>query len=175
MKKKLLLGICITLLALRIDAQNMHGFKIPAMPNPAARKATLEREWAPMQTMPPQLGVRDWVLFLVDALDTRFLKDEQVEWLLKKAQIRMITNPAADRSYGNIFWGWNEAGFDVGDGINVQFVCNRLSFRNSKEVASINCTRKATPLLTESNQVLIATTNYGKGYVLAIGDPWSYN
>jgi len=27
----------------------------------------------------------------------------------------------------------------------------------------------------ENGQVLIATASYGKGYVLAIGDPWIYN
>ncbi len=44
-----------------------------------------------------------------------------------------------------------------------------------KEIASITCTDKAKPLLTENNQVVIATANYGKGFVLAIGDPWIYN
>ncbi|MBB5441162.1 hypothetical protein HDC92_004867 [Pedobacter sp. AK017] len=106
---------------LRVAAQEPEGYKVPAMPNPAARKAVLEKEWAAMQANPPQIGVRDCFMFLADALDTRFLKDEQVEWLLKKVQTRMITDPAAGRIYGNIFWGWQERGFDVGDGNNVQF------------------------------------------------------
>lgn len=44
-----------------------------------------------------------------------------------------------------------------------------------KEIASINCKKPAKPILVENNQVLIAEANYGKGYVLAVGDPWFYN
>ncbi len=142
MRKIIALGLCIAFFALRLVAQDITGYKVPSMPNTAARMATLESDWTAMQSMPPQLGVRDWFLLLVDALDTRFLKDEQVEWLLKKVQTRMITNPAAGRSYGNIFWGWHETGFDVGDGNNVQFcvqygILAKLLFndRLSKEAA----------------------------------------
>jgi unsaturated rhamnogalacturonyl hydrolase len=44
-----------------------------------------------------------------------------------------------------------------------------------KEVSDISLSRKARPLLTENGKVLIAETDYGKGYVFAIGDPWIYN
>ncbi len=44
-----------------------------------------------------------------------------------------------------------------------------------KEVASISCTGKTKPVLTENSNVLMAEANYGKGYVFAIGDPWIYN
>lgn len=104
-----------------IIAQSPAGYKVPAMPDPVERKAELEKQWAAMQTNPPQLGVRDWFLFLLDALDAKFLKPEQVEWLLKKVQTRMIHDPNAGRSYGNIFWGWTETGNDIGDGNNVEF------------------------------------------------------
>ena len=40
---------------------------------------------------------------------------------MKRVQTRMISNPAAGRSYGNIFWGWHETGFDIGDGNNIEF------------------------------------------------------
>lgn len=33
----------------------------------------------------------------------------------------MISDPAAGKSYGNIFWGWHETGIDVGDGNNIEF------------------------------------------------------
>ncbi len=121
MKKIIVIVWCLTSFALRITAQDQHDYKVPAMPNPVVQKATLEREWAAAQTTPSQLGVRDCFLFLIDALDTHFLKDEQVEWLLKKVQKRAVANPAAGKSYGNIYWGWQETGFDVGDGNNVQF------------------------------------------------------
>jgi hypothetical protein len=81
----------------------------------------MKREWAAVQETVPKLGVRDCFMFLLDALDTKFLNDKQVEWLLKKVQTRMITNPAGGKSYGNIFWGWNETGYDIGDGNNIEF------------------------------------------------------
>ncbi|MFO7369893.1 MAG: DUF4350 domain-containing protein [Bacteroidales bacterium] len=44
-----------------------------------------------------------------------------------------------------------------------------------KEVASINLFGNARPVLTENGQVIIAESNYGKGFVIAVGDPWIYN
>jgi len=44
-----------------------------------------------------------------------------------------------------------------------------------KEVSSITCTRTAKAVLSENGQALIAEAHYGKGYVLAVGDPWLYN
>ena len=44
-----------------------------------------------------------------------------------------------------------------------------------KEVAPILLSKKAIPVLKDKNDVFIAETNSGKGYVLAIGDPWLYN
>jgi len=44
-----------------------------------------------------------------------------------------------------------------------------------KEVADINLSGPARPILTENGKVLIAEAQLGKGYVFAIGDPWIYN
>ena len=46
-----------------------------------------------------------------------------------------------------------------------------------KEVAAISLSKDAKPLLKDNGDgaVFIAETNYGKGKVLAIGDPWLYN
>lgn len=44
-----------------------------------------------------------------------------------------------------------------------------------KEVSSISCSGKAKPVLTEKGKTLMAEAGYGKGYVLAVGDPWIYN
>jgi len=44
-----------------------------------------------------------------------------------------------------------------------------------KEVCPITLTGNAKPVLKDKNDVFIADTNYGKGYVLAVGDPWLYN
>lgn len=44
-----------------------------------------------------------------------------------------------------------------------------------KEVSDITLSGSAVPVLTENGRVLMAETIYGKGYVLAVGDPWIYN
>ncbi len=44
-----------------------------------------------------------------------------------------------------------------------------------KEVSDIRLSGNARAILTENGKVLIAESNYGKGYVFAIGDPWIYN
>ncbi len=44
-----------------------------------------------------------------------------------------------------------------------------------KEVAPILLSRRARPVLKDGDDIFMAETNYGKGYVLAIGDPWLYN
>ena len=121
MKKFALLLFLAGVLQLTAIAQNRSSFAIPSMPNPAARKTVMEQQWAAMQGVQPQLMVRDCFLLLTDALDTRFLKDAEIEWLLKKIQTRQVTDLAAGKGYGNIFWGWHETGHNVGDGNNVQF------------------------------------------------------
>jgi len=44
-----------------------------------------------------------------------------------------------------------------------------------KEIAPIICSKPAKPVLVENGQVIIAEAKCGKGYVLAVGDPWLYN
>jgi len=119
MKNTLILFCILFVFQLKLSAQSTT-FEIPRMPNPEARKASMQAEWAALQQSPPRLGVRDCYLFLLDALDTRFLTDQQTEWVLKMVQTRVITDKNAP-SYGNMYWGWHETGGDVGDGNNVEF------------------------------------------------------
>jgi unsaturated rhamnogalacturonyl hydrolase len=44
-----------------------------------------------------------------------------------------------------------------------------------KETSSLKISEKVQPVLTENEQVFIAECTYGKGFVLAITDPWIYN
>lgn len=44
-----------------------------------------------------------------------------------------------------------------------------------KEVAGIKVSKDARPVLSDGKNILMAETVYGKGKVLAIGDPWLYN
>jgi unsaturated rhamnogalacturonyl hydrolase len=44
-----------------------------------------------------------------------------------------------------------------------------------KEVASISLFGKARPVLSDEGKVVMAECRYGRGFVLAVGDPWIYN
>jgi unsaturated rhamnogalacturonyl hydrolase len=44
-----------------------------------------------------------------------------------------------------------------------------------KEVGPITLSKDAKPVLKDGDAVFIAETQFGKGYVLAVGDPWLYN
>jgi len=44
-----------------------------------------------------------------------------------------------------------------------------------KEVAPIILSKTSKPVLKDGEHIFIAETNLGKGFVLAIGDPWIYN
>lgn len=44
-----------------------------------------------------------------------------------------------------------------------------------KGISSINCTQPAQAILEEENKIIIAEATYGKGKIIAVGDPWLYN
>ncbi|KAA9041203.1 hypothetical protein FW778_03980 [Ginsengibacter hankyongi] len=119
--KKITWMICLlALFQLNGYSQNQNKFNIPRMPDPLAQKATLEREWKLLQQSPPKGIVREGFLFLLDALDTHFLTDEQTLWVLHLLRSRIVTDTTA-QSFGNMYWGWADKNNDVGDGNNVEF------------------------------------------------------
>jgi unsaturated rhamnogalacturonyl hydrolase len=44
-----------------------------------------------------------------------------------------------------------------------------------KEISSINISRNALPVLKNKDKIFMASAQYGKGFVFAVGDPWLYN
>jgi len=44
-----------------------------------------------------------------------------------------------------------------------------------KDISSLSLANNAISILRENGNVFIAETNYGKGMVVAVGDPWIYN
>lgn len=44
-----------------------------------------------------------------------------------------------------------------------------------KEISTLTLQRPAKPVIVKDGEVLIATAKYGKGKVIAVGDPWLYN
>ena len=74
--------------------------------------------------------------------------------------------------------GFDKQQYEMGAEANlpVHPLFNNVSKIFMKWISPIILSKNAVPVLTdEKGNVLIAETNYGKGYVLAIGDPWLYN
>jgi unsaturated rhamnogalacturonyl hydrolase len=44
-----------------------------------------------------------------------------------------------------------------------------------KEISTIRISKNAKPILKKDNKVFMASSEYGKGFVFAVGDPWLYN
>ena len=120
MKFKFILVTFFLVMQFASFSQIKKPFKIPAVPNPEIRMENLKQQWNALHQSPPRLGVRDCFLFLLDALDTKFLTQEELLWTINLVKTRVITD-STKPSYGNMYWGWNETGGDVGDGNNVEF------------------------------------------------------
>jgi hypothetical protein len=120
MKFKFILVTFFLVMQFASFSQIKKTFKIPAVPNPEIRMENLKQQWKDLHQTPPRLGVRDCFLFLLDALDTKFLTQEELLWTINLVKTRVITD-STKPSFGNMYWGWNETGGDVGDGNNVEF------------------------------------------------------
>lgn len=103
-----------------VSAQNSSLYKIPAVAHPAKRMEMLKQQWDGLHKPIPQVGVRDCFLFILDALDTKFLTQDELLWTINLVKTRVITD-SSKPSFGNMYWGWTETGGDVGDGNNVEF------------------------------------------------------
>jgi unsaturated rhamnogalacturonyl hydrolase len=44
-----------------------------------------------------------------------------------------------------------------------------------KEISSLTLSGKASSVLVENGNVIMAESQWGKGFVFAVGDPWIYN
>ncbi|MFA6542435.1 MAG: GDSL-type esterase/lipase family protein [Bacteroidota bacterium] len=72
-------------------------------------------------------------------------------------------NTAADYQLG---WSAHLPKHPLFDGVRGLFI---------KQVSSMALKSPAVPLLTEEGSCLMATAQAGKGFVIAVGDPWIYN
>ncbi len=77
----------------------------------------------------------------------------------------VILNPVTGKEY-NMAAETNLPAHPLFKGVNKIYM---------KEVSSISLTGRAKAVLTDNQQVFIAENSFGKGYVLAVGDPWLYN
>lgn len=67
--------------------------------------------------------------------------------------------------------------FEMG-GININLdneILNGVNKIYIKEISTLKLANNAKAILTDKGDVIMAAANYGKGTVVAIGDPWLYN
>ncbi len=69
----------------------------------------------------------------------------------------------------------NTNGTSVSKNLSNHFLFNGVDSIFIKGVSSINISSPAKSILTENSETLMAESKYGKGMVIAIGDPWIYN
>ena len=126
----------------------------------------------------------------VDASDVKFLK----KWVSKGGVLLLMANDGPNCEFTH----FNQLAKVFGFGFQTQTrnpVINRdwemgaetnlpnhplftgLKKIYLKEVGSIVVSKNAKPVLKDGDDksIFIAETQYGKGYVLAVGDPWLYN
>ncbi|HZL09309.1 MAG TPA: hypothetical protein VFC65_04880 [Prolixibacteraceae bacterium] len=124
----------------------------------------------------------------VDASDVKFLK----KWVAKGGVLLILTNDGPNCEFTHFNRLAEAFGFYF-QAVTLNPVINRqwemaaetnlpdhplftgVNKIYMKEVAPIILSKNAKPVLTDENHILIAENHFGKGYVLAVGDPWLYN
>lgn len=145
---------------------------VPVVADPEKRKELLQQQWKALHQAPPQIGVRDCFLFLLDALDANFLTQEEVLWTIQLVKTRLI-NDKSKPSYGNAYWGWTETGGDVGDGNNIQFCVQygipiKLLFNDRLSISSRKELDDLFSLASEGVNRLKVRISYTNIYVMRI-------
>jgi hypothetical protein len=126
----------------------------------------------------------------VDASDVKFLK----KWVSKGGVLLLLANDGPNCEFTNFnqlaeVFGFRFHPQTLNPVLNRQWdqaaeinLPNHPLFKGvnkiyMKEVGPITVSRDAKPVLLDgdSKAIFIAETQFGKGYVLAIGDPWLYN
>ncbi len=120
MRKCLLISFLLMAVCFTTNAQLVADYKIPTIANSAVRIEQLKQQWTMLHNTPPNLGLRDCFLFILDAMDTKLYDQKDIEWLLNRMLTRVVTNPKA-KNYGNIFWAWVDPKNEAEDNNNVEF------------------------------------------------------
>jgi unsaturated rhamnogalacturonyl hydrolase len=124
----------------------------------------------------------------VDATDVKFLK----KWVSKGGVLLLMANdgPNCEFTHFNQLaeaFGFRFSSKTLNPVINRQWeqaaetnLPNHPLFKGvskiyMKEVGPITVSKNAKAVLKDGNDIFIAETQFGKGYVLAVGDPWLYN
>lgn len=124
----------------------------------------------------------------VDANDIKFLK----KWVSKGGVLLILTNdgPNCEFTHFNKLattFGFYFQPLSLNPVVNRQFemgaetnlpehaLFSGVNKIYMKEISPIILSKNAKPVLKDGEHIIIAETQFGKGYVLAVGDPWLYN
>lgn len=117
-------------------------------------------------------AIAEWVknggVLLVLNNDTGNAEFTHLNKLMAKFGIRFNEN-SVNRVVGRQF---EQGAIDIPNGNTIFKTTKKVYI---KELSTIQVTAPAMPRLTKGNDVIVATARYGKGTVLAVGDPWFYN
>jgi unsaturated rhamnogalacturonyl hydrolase len=124
-------------------------------------------------------------------IDAAAIKDIKA-WVKRGGVLLLMANDSANCEFTHLNKLGNEFGiyfkgdsknrvsgknYDMGAFNNLP---DHIIFKNVKkiflkEISTIKLSKKAVPVLNQNNQVIMASSQFGKGFVFAVGDPWLYN
>lgn len=154
-------------------------------------------------TAPTWDNLKDLDIYIIVDPDTpletsapNYINSESVEsisrWVKEGGVLVLLANDSANCEFTNLNKLAEEFGihfngdsknrvtgknFDLGkfDKLPEHPVFKNVKQIYLKEVSTIALTGNAIPVLEQTGKVFMAGSQYGKGYIFAVGDPWFYN
>ena len=162
-------GAALKTIAGKADAQSLKGIGLYIIVDPD----TTSENPNPNYIMPDDIkAISKWVkdggVLLILANDKPNCKFTHLNQLANEFGMHfnpVTLNPVTGKDY-NMAAETNLPNHPLFKGVNKIYM---------KEVSSIALSKGAKAVLTDDKQVYIAETSFGKGFVLAVGDPWLYN
>ena len=153
----------------KADAKSLAGINVYIIVDPD----TTSESPKPNYILPNDIkAISKWVknggVLLILANDKPNCEFTHLNQLVKEFGLHfnpVILNPVTGKEY-NMAAETNLPDHPLFKGVNKIYM---------KEVSSISLSKGAKAVLTDNKEVYIAETSFGKGYVLAVGDPWLYN
>ena len=162
-------GVALKTIGGKADRKNLTGINIYIIVDPD----TTSENPKPNYIMPNDIkAISKWVksggVLLILANDKPNCEFTHLNQLGKEFGLHF--NPVTLKTVINTEWNMgavtNLPGHPLFKGVNKIYM---------KEVCSIRLSGNAKPVLIDDKAVLIAEASFGKGFVLAVGDPWLYN
>jgi len=151
------------------DAENLKKAAVYIITDPDIPK---ENPQAKYIEQPHIKAISDWVknggVLLVLNNDTGNAEFKHLNQLMVKFGIRFNEN-SVNHVIGRQF---EQGAIDIPAGNSLFKTAKKVYM---KELSTLELTAPAKAVLTNKNDIIVATAKYGKGAVFAVGDPWFYN